>query len=189
MWKDVEGYEGIYRVNERGDVLSLERLVERSDGVKMVRKSRLLSKHMSTDGYPLVKVSKDGESKNIAVHILVATAFCERKPGCTEVNHIDCDRTNCNASNLEWVTHQQNVAHSRMLGRYAKREFRGAGNPNAKPVMIVELNKRFSTSQDCAAFLIDLGLTSGKRDNAVSCIRKAINKSKRYLGFTFADAA
>ena len=40
---------------------------------------------------------------------LVALHFCEKKDGCTEVNHIDCDRTNNNASNLEWVSHRENI--------------------------------------------------------------------------------
>lgn len=75
MWKDVVGYEGIYEVNELGDVKSLERKVTRCDSVTLTIKEKLLSKHYNSDKYPCVKLSKDGKSKNIGVHILVAEAL------------------------------------------------------------------------------------------------------------------
>ena len=53
---------------------------------------------------------------NHSVHRLVASAFCLKEEGTTEVNHIDGDKHNNNASNLEWVTQQQNSKHARQTG-------------------------------------------------------------------------
>lgn len=54
--------------------------------------------------------------KPIAVHRLVAFTYHENPNNYKEVNHIDHNRSNNNATNLEWCTHQQNMAHS-MLNR------------------------------------------------------------------------
>lgn len=46
------------------------------------------------------------------VHREVALAFIPNPYNLPEVNHIDGDKHNNHVSNLEWVTHQQNVQHS-----------------------------------------------------------------------------
>jgi hypothetical protein len=61
-------------------------------------------------GYLLVSLSKGGHSRTKSVHRLVAQAFLQDmyKPG-LQVNHIDQDKTNNHADNLEWVTPSENV--------------------------------------------------------------------------------
>ncbi len=59
---------------------------------------------------------------NIYAHRLVALYFVE--PGRENqncVNHIDSDRTNNNAENLEWVTHKENIHHAIEKGRFKDR--------------------------------------------------------------------
>ena len=53
-------------------------------------------------------------------HRLVAKAFIENPENKGEVNHIDCNRLNNDVTNLEWVTHSENMQHSRALNRYPK---------------------------------------------------------------------
>lgn len=60
---------------------------------------------------------------DVSAHRLVALHFVE--PGREDqicVNHIDSDRTNNNAENLEWVTHKENTQH-------AIENNRGVGKP------------------------------------------------------------
>lgn len=45
------------------------------------------------------------------VHRLVAMAFCEKAEGKEYVNHIDENKQNNRADNLEWVTNSENAKH------------------------------------------------------------------------------
>lgn len=55
------------------------------------------------------------------VHRLVATAFISKPTDrlANEVNHFDCDTTNNHATNLEWVTRQENEMHKRFMEAWA----------------------------------------------------------------------
>ena len=50
------------------------------------------------------------------VHRLVATAFCDRRPGQNIVNHLDGNPANNCAANLEWTTQQGNCEHAHATG-------------------------------------------------------------------------
>lgn len=56
-----------------------------------------------------VKIHLD---KFYALHRLVATHFVDNPNGYTEINHIDGNRYNNSASNLEWVSHKDNMLHA-----------------------------------------------------------------------------
>ena len=97
IWKDIIGYDGLYMISNMGNIYS-----------NITHKQ--MKPRRDRDGYLLVNLhSPSGKSRTEKVHRLVALHFCEKKDGCTEVNHIDCDRTNNNASNLEWVSHRENI--------------------------------------------------------------------------------
>lgn len=130
IWKPVQGYEGYYSVSNFGNVYSIPRDVVRIDGVSQRRGGYLLKHLLNDDGYPTVHLSKHGSSKRICVHILVARAFVDNPNGYKEVNHIDFDRTNCRADNLEWVTHHDNILYTVQAGRHISCDFYGDKNPN-----------------------------------------------------------
>lgn len=98
QWKDIQGYEGLYRISNYGDVYSLIR-------------NKVLNQMTTTYGYLQVNLHKDKKQKTIKVHRLVASAYIDNKDNKPEVNHIDTDRTNNTVSNLEWCTRQENTAH------------------------------------------------------------------------------
>lgn len=56
--------------------------------------------------------TNDGRRKKELVHRLVAITFIPNDEKLPEVNHIDRNRDNNSVSNLEWVTHKDNVAKS-----------------------------------------------------------------------------
>ena len=99
IWKDCKGYEGRYQVSNFGRVWS-------------VLKQQYKSQRPNRDGYLRVTlVSKNGKMRAETVHRLVALAFVDKPDGCTVVNHIDSDRQNNYAGNLEWTTVQGNTKH------------------------------------------------------------------------------
>lgn len=54
----------------------------------------------------------DGKKYDFTIHRLVALTFINNHNNYSVVNHIDENKLNNNAENLEWVTHQQNIIHS-----------------------------------------------------------------------------
>lgn len=116
IWKDIEGYEGYYQVSNMGQVRGLDRVVPQRWGHAKI-KGKIKSIHLDAYGYPAVHLAKDNTNKARTVHRLVAIAFCSGRMDGLVVNHKDADRTNNKASNLEWVTVQENVVHSFRMGR------------------------------------------------------------------------
>ena len=64
------------------------------------------------NGYLIVGLNFGGKRKNYYVHRLVAEAFCYKPQGCDVVNHIDYNKCNNTAKNLEWCTQKSNILHS-----------------------------------------------------------------------------
>ena len=73
----------------------------------------LLKQYANPKGYRYVNNFK---GKSARVHRLVAMAFVQNPDGLPEVNHIDGDKLNNCASNLEWCTRKQNMAHAFATG-------------------------------------------------------------------------
>lgn len=117
-WKDVVGYEGYYMVSSCGEVKSVDREIKHGgSGKKAIRKGSMKNKTENSDGYYAVNLCKYGKTKSFRLHRLVALSFLKNdEVNKNEVNHIDGNRKNNHFSNLEWVTHGENVRHSYKLG-------------------------------------------------------------------------
>lgn len=73
------------------------------------------------DGYCRCTVKRrDGNQTSMPVHRLVALAFIPNPKNKPCVNHIDSNRENNRADNLEWVTPKENVYHSYLYGNRKK---------------------------------------------------------------------
>lgn len=68
----------------------------------------------------------------MSVHRLVAAAFVQRKDGANTVNHIDEDKQNNAASNLEWLTLSDNLNYGthNTRAKANKKYHSGAEHPN-----------------------------------------------------------
>ena len=215
IWKDIQGYEGFYQISNLGNVKSLERVVDKGNGILQHRKERIMNKRESVDGYYIAKLNVNKKSTSIAIHILVARHFIDNPNNYPEVNHKDCNRKNNQVDNLEWCTHQQNVEHSKQLGHYKTKS--GCDNPNYKndtlktkyknnPTLAKINNSRpreqngrcvkirminndvikdFNFIGEAAEYLIVNGYTDGKINSIRSNITNAIKNNKKYLGCTF----
>ena len=104
MYKAIKGYEGIYEVNEFGQVRSVDRIVECKDGSIRKYNGKDLQLNMNKAGYAVVILSKNGISKTLGVHRLVAGSFLPNPDNLPQVHHINHDRNDNRVQNLRWVT-------------------------------------------------------------------------------------
>lgn len=99
VWKDVQGYEGLYEISNKGRVKSVK--------LNSIRKS-----HLSDRGYQIITLRNKNHTKSVRIHRLVAIHFIPNPEGKEQVNHIDFDPYNNCVDNLEWVTNRENSCHS-----------------------------------------------------------------------------
>lgn len=118
IWKDIEGYEGLYQVSNLGNIKSLRKRIDKGKCHRYFDE-KILKPIETNRGYLRVKLCKDRKIKKIRVHRLVAEAFIKRPE--LEVNHIDGNKKNNKAENLEWVTQRENKQHAWITGLYHKR--------------------------------------------------------------------
>lgn len=120
--KDILGYEGLYAVTDDGKIYSHSRVVKASHGSTQLRKGRWLKPELTKAGYQMVSLSRDSKVKKYLVHRLVASAFIDKNKDKIHVNHIDGNKSNNHASNLEWCTPSENISHGYDSGLIKKGE-------------------------------------------------------------------
>ena len=136
IWKDIEGYEGLYQVSNLGRVKSLSKY----DRLGRLHVERIKSTVNNGNGYLSVNLKHNGKQVMRTVHRLVADAFIQNKLSLPEVNHLNGDKTDNRVSNLEWCTHSENMQHSVDNGLHS--DF------GQRRVICVELNLMFDTVKD-----------------------------------------
>ena len=143
--KPVSGYEGYYEVDQFGRVFSLGRVVTVKDGDRIYEKpiaGRQMKQTMHDKGYKTVSLTKDGKTKTLFVHRLVADAFIENPNNLPMVNHKDEDKTNNFAENLEWCTNEYNLSYGTARHRQAKK-LRGRPHTEEHKAKIASSMKKY----------------------------------------------
>ena len=103
-WRDIKGYEGKYQVSNLGNVKSLQ--------YKRLGKARILIPYISNRGYYTVALSMNSKKAVRTIHRLVAETFVENIDDLPMVNHVDGNKKNNRADNLEWCTQKHNIEHA-----------------------------------------------------------------------------
>lgn len=142
VWKPVVGYEGIYEVNELGQIKSLsrEKYCGHEGSNPQITKEKLLKERICRMGYPIVRLSKDGIAKNVRVHRILAQAFIENPENKPNVNHIDNNPLNKSLDNLEWCTQKENMQHASKQGRFPAKTDKSLYRKNTKINMDIAIN-------------------------------------------------
>lgn len=123
LWKDIPGFEGKYQVsNIEGEVRSLDRTVKHSVSHtnKKHGKTLTISIGKGNHNYCWVDLWKDGKMKMYTVHDLVARTWVPNPLNLPQINHIDEDKTNNNAANLEWCDCKYNQNYGTRNARISK---------------------------------------------------------------------
>lgn len=110
VWKTYPDYPFVEASN-LGRVRTKDRTVIRKNGIKCFVKGRTLKQQRDHQGYMYVQFKVNSKQIHLFVHRAVATSFLPNPDNLPEVNHKDNDPTNNATSNLEWCTHEKNMAY------------------------------------------------------------------------------
>jgi hypothetical protein len=168
IWKPILGvksglYDGYYEVSNLGRVKMLPRLLNHSKGMR-VSKEKIVT-GTNSHGYKVVSFKKDGIKTMKFIHSLVAVAFVDNlNPDKFRiVNHLNSDRADNRAENLEWCDHSRNAKHAIEAGKVKilQGSSRSSAILNEDKVMAIKLlykTGRFSYWK--LAEIFDIGKTT-----------------------------
>lgn len=145
IWKDIEGFEGLYQVSSFGNIKSLTRIL--SDGRKWEEK---ILQQETNHGYKRVTLAKNTVNKRYRVHRLVAQAFLPNPNGYGIINHKDENKSNNHVNNLEWCSPKYNSNYGSCKHKVAKKL--------SKPVIQMDRNFKIIARYES---LSDVGRQTG----------------------------
>lgn len=99
MIKDITGFEGLYQISDNSDVISL-------------KTGKVLNTWINNKGYKVVDLHKNGTTKHMLLHRLVAQEFIPNPNNYPIVLHKDNNKLNVNIDNLSWGTYSENNAQA-----------------------------------------------------------------------------
>lgn len=112
-WKDVVGFEGLYRVSDLGRIKRLYHIRDYpNSGEKRTLSERIQKQTTNPYGYLYLEMKR----KKIFSHIIVAMAWIENPENKPEVNHKWGVKKDNRVSELEWSTRSENRIHAYRLG-------------------------------------------------------------------------
>ena len=131
-WKQIRNTK--YEISDKGQV-------------RNSKTGKILKPSIKNSGYAEIVLSENGKTEYHLVHRLVAEAFIGPLNEKIEVNHIDENKLNNSADNLEYCTHKENINH-------------GSGNvrrsiSNSGQKRTAETCKNISEAQKKAVCMID----------------------------------
>ena len=159
VWRDIDGYDGMYQVSDLGRVRS-----------NKYGDWRVLRPKTNGIGYLIVDLYRDRKMKHFYVHRLVASAFIENDSIFnTEINHINEDKTDNRVENLEWCDRSYNLTYNGLQHRRTANYHRS----NYKRDKIKNLYRPdLSIKQNIALF----------KENGIECCERTVYELRRDLG-------
>lgn len=152
MWKKIKDFPK-YAVSDSGEV-------------KNIASGITISQRTTSNGYLRVNLRRGNikyeKPKSLTVHRLVAEAFLDNPNNFSQVNHIDGNKKNNAASNLEWCTASENIIHA------YKANLMPSERSTAKAIRCIETGEIYSTARGAEKAT---GIYNGSINKA--CIGKA----------------
>lgn len=124
-------------------------------------------------------MSKNNKSKIIRVHRIVAKTFLVLKENVKEVNHKDGNKENNCISNLEWITHQENMIHAYKNGLKKCSMIGKFGKEHNNSIQILQIDRY--TNEIVGTFY---GCNKAERKTGIhrTSINKCCNKKRKTAG-------
>ena len=120
IWKNIKGYETLYKISNLGRVKSLAKTITRCDGNTKTLSDRIIKPFITKKGYKQIVLTNEGCKKKYYIHRLVALAFIPNPDQLPEVNHINEDKLDNVVENLEWLSRLDNMRHGTLQIRRAE---------------------------------------------------------------------
>ena len=166
-WKDILGYESLYKISSFGRVFS-------------IKKNVILKNRLSKKGFFCVGLTKDKDINIFFIHRLVATHFVNNKNNYIGIKFKDDNIQNCFHLNLEWIEQYEKSENEFYFDKRKKKicsilgKNNGAknGKKSSKSIYCKELNRVFPSMKSIE---IELGITTGS-------ISKCCNGKRSYSG-------
>ena len=180
-WRPVVGFENVYMVSNYGNVKGV---------IRSGSTGNILKPSTNGSGYLSVGLYNHPYHRTCTVHRLVAMAFIPNPENKRTVNHIDGNKRNNRADNLEWATHGENHRHAYRTGLKVTTERQRAAvsatgkrtcemNRMKTPVFMINkdgLKTRFVSAHEAARFV------KGDPSPIIRCCK---GKKKTYKGCTW----
>lgn len=124
-WKGIKGYEGLYKISNRSEIIRMPLVVYDSIGRVRHIPQKIVKPSPRKDNYLELNLRKDGLSTRYLLHRLMAETFIDNPNNLPVVNHKDGNKQNESLNNLEWVTYSENNKHAfdndlKEVSNYAK---------------------------------------------------------------------
>ena len=165
-WKELEYGEFKFIVSDQGRVKRPARTITKTrtrlgktQTFESFEPEKILAPQSAGKrGYKEVSIMVDGRRNRFAIHRLVGKAFCEGYEEGLHIDHINGDKADNRACNLEWVTNEENVRRAWKNGAHAG--LVGENHPVAilsqKQVIIIRRLLRQGVSAGALAALLDV---------------------------------
>lgn len=155
VWKDIKGYEGLYMISNKGRVMSLK------------NKITILKAGANADGYRQVCLSNNGR-RWFRVCRLVGLHFVSGYQLGLQINHINENKSDDRAENLEWVTSKYN----NNFGTRTERASKSVSKKLRKAIVMCDLSGNAIRKFD--------GVRLAERETGIKGIRNAILGKERH---------
>lgn len=161
---DIKGYEGLYKINRVGEILSLN--------YKGFGYSKILKNKPNAGGkYYAITLRKNGEEKTYMVHRLVAETFIPNPDNLPQINHKDENGLNNSVDNIEWCDRSYNMKY----GTRAQRQSEKIKKPVIQYTLDGEFIKEWDGACDAEEFY-----NRREAQNICRCCRGCIKSAYGY---------
>lgn len=175
IWKDIKGYEGRYKISNRGRVKSLSHLVTRGFATCMTDEIILTPTNQGHYDKVGLFLGKTDSYRQLYIHRLVAEHFIPNPHNLPQIDHIDGNSRNNAASNLRWCNQTTNINNP--ITKYRSKKLRKVASFSLRGKKLKEYKSLTDASRD-----------TGVPVSSICCLARGVsgmNGSKYGLNFRY----